>query len=109
VAGRQRDGLVEEEQLGVRARAHHRTPAPAKAGETRDSAPSLRVAHDAPIGLVQTAAIAHQQPARLGGDEIAERRDPILERHRCVHDIIADAPERMGSAGRRSLALADPC
>jgi len=35
---------------------------------------------------VQPAAIAHQEPARLGGDEVAEWRDPVLERHRCAND-----------------------
>jgi hypothetical protein len=42
-----------------------------------------------PPCVVQPAAIAHQEPARLSDDEIAERRDPVLERHRSAHDTIA--------------------
>jgi hypothetical protein len=32
-------------------------------------------------GIVQAAAIAHERAARRGGDQLAERRDAVLERH----------------------------
>src|SRR5678815_3864150 len=81
MAGGQRDGLVEEEQLGVETRAHDSAPPPPEAGEARDPAPPLRVADDAPLRIVQPPAIAHEQAAALDGHEVAERRDAILQRH----------------------------
>ena len=52
MTGGEGDGLVEEEELGVRAGAHHHTPPPAEAGEARDPASPLSVANDATVGVV---------------------------------------------------------
>ena len=62
---------------------------------TRDPAPN-RVAPPDPSGVVvQTAAVPVDEPAAGLGDELAERSDAVLQRHRATVTAA-----RLKSAGR---------
>src|SRR5829696_2267057 len=96
VAGGERRHLVEEEQLGV-AGAPDRAMASLEVEHAAD--PLLRGPAPPPqrsrVTIVKApAAIAEQEPARGRRDELAEGRDPVLQRHRgrhcaCVKTIAA--------------------
>ena len=80
--GRERGRLVEEEELGEPSRLHQRRAVPAAELEPAgDPALAVVAPPDAPALVVQTAAVPVDEPARRVGDELAERRDPVLERH----------------------------
>jgi hypothetical protein len=80
MAGRERGGLVEEEQLREPARLQQRRPVPAAELEpARDPPPPVVVAADPPGGVVQAAAVGVDEPARRDRDQLATGRDAILE------------------------------
>src|SRR5258705_9790041 len=79
---RERGRLVEEEQLGPAAAAHHLAPASlefADASEPRLARPAPR--QGLRSGIVDDAAIAGEHPAMRGSDDVACWRDPVLQRH----------------------------
>ena len=84
VSGGERCRLVEEKEFGVRVRSHDDTSDSAEFGETCDPTPHLRRANDAPMIVVQDTAVAHDQATAAAGDDLTERRDSILQRHRRV-------------------------
>jgi hypothetical protein len=99
VPGRQRRGLVEEEELRVAPGRHHGAPPSLEREEARHPGP---VAPDHPpddaAGLVvEPAAIAHQRAAGRRREQVAGGRDPVLER-----------PWRPGAPGHRRVAAAEP-
>src|SRR2546430_13839059 len=97
MAGGERGGLVEEEQLGEPAGPHQRRPVPAAEPQPARDPPLPCVgAADAPGFVVQTAAVAVHEPARGIGDELAERRHPVPARHRVtlrLYTVVPDSPE----------------
>src|ERR1700731_1183821 len=79
---RQCGRLVEEEQLGPAAPAHHRAPPAAEfadASEPRPARPAPRQRFGG--GIVNDAAIAGEHPAMRRGDDVAGRRDAVLQGH----------------------------
>ena len=81
VAGRERGHLVEEEELRVAAGLQQRASPPAAELEpARDPALHRVAAANAALRVVETAAIAVDESAGGICDQIAERRDPVLER-----------------------------
>ena len=83
VPGRERGRLVEEEQAGVAVRRHRPADAVAAAEleAARDPALHLPVAPDPAIRVVQTPAVAVDEPTLGRRDQLPERRDAVLERH----------------------------
>src|SRR6185369_8326768 len=83
VAGGKRRRLVEEEQLGP-APPRHRHTVEVLVLELADQpafeAPAL-LQERAALRIVDDAAVAGEQPARRGRDDIAERGDAVLQRH----------------------------
>src|SRR5439155_794137 len=83
VPGRERGRLVEEEQLGEPPRLQQRLPPPAAELEPAgDPALRRRAPANPPVVVMEAAAIAIDEPAGGVGDELAERSDPVLQRHR---------------------------
>ena len=81
MAGRERSHLVEEEELRVAAGLLQRTSPPvAELEPARDPAFHREATADAALGVVEAAAIPVHEATGGVRDEIAERRDPILER-----------------------------
>ena len=83
MAGRERGRLVEKEQLGPAPPAHHLAPpAPefADAGDPRRARPAL-LQQGLGRGIVDDAAIAGEQAAMRGGDDVAGGRDAVLQGH----------------------------
>ena len=75
--------LVEEEELGEAARLEQRPALPAAELELAgDPAPAVVAPADAAALVVEAAAVAVDQAARGICDELAERRDAVLQRHR---------------------------
>jgi len=90
---RERGRLVEEEELGEEPGMEELPSLPAFELEpARD--PALRgvTAPDPPGRVVEAAAVPVDEPAARARDQVAERRDAILERHR--------PQRREGAAGR---------
>jgi hypothetical protein len=86
VSGCERGRLVEEEQLGEPAGLQERRAVPVlEAQAAGDPALAVVAPADPPGFVVQAAAVPVDEPARRGGDQVAERRDPILTvvRPRC--------------------------
>ena len=82
VAGRHRRRLVEEEELGELPRLEERPPLPSPELEPAgDPAPVVVAAADPAGVVVEAAAVPVDEPAGWVGDELAERRYPVLERH----------------------------
>src|SRR5262245_34379740 len=86
VPGGERGRLVEEEQLGEAAGPEQRAAPPALELEPAGD-PALAVVPpaDAARLVVQASAIPVDEAARRVGDQLAERRDPVLERHPLDH------------------------
>src|SRR5262249_34326788 len=83
VAGGEGGRLVEEEQLGEAPRLEERRAAPGRKTHTDGCPPAPGVASaDPAVAVVQTAAVAVDEPAGRVGDELREGRDPVTERHR---------------------------
>ena len=73
--------LVEEEELGELPRLHQRPAVPALELEPAGDPTARRLMPPDPaLRVVQAAAVAVDEPARRMGDELAERRHPVLER-----------------------------
>jgi hypothetical protein len=83
VAGGERRRLVEEEELGEAARLQLVDPPAAFELEPAGDPPfDLEPSDDVPAPVVQTPSVAVHEPARGIGDQLAERRDAVLQRHR---------------------------
>jgi len=80
MSGRERDGLVEKEQLGVRARGHHRAAAAFELEEADQPHRVARRPNDLLVVVMQDAPVTHECAARWGGDDLAGRRHPVLQR-----------------------------
>src|SRR6266566_9251318 len=81
VSRRERGRLVEKEQLGPAAAAHHLAPPALEftdASEPRLASPSPRQGFR--YGVVDDAAVAGEQSAMRGSDDVACWRDPVLQR-----------------------------
>ena len=82
VPGGERRHLVEEEELGEEPGLHERAALPpAELEAAGDPALDGVAPANAPARVVEAAAVPVQEPARGIGDEVAKRRDPVLERH----------------------------
>jgi hypothetical protein len=81
MAGSERRRFVEEEELGIRARLHDCAMYSAPREAACYPAPYLRRAYDAPMIVVQHAAIAHHEPPSRKRDDLPVRRHAILQRH----------------------------
>jgi len=80
--GSERGRLVEEEELGELARLEQRMTVPAAEGQAAgDPASPVVAPADPPVRVVETASVAVDEAARRIRDELAERRDAVLERH----------------------------
>ena len=80
VAGGERGRLVEEEELRVPARLQQRSRAASRGTRAGRRSSACRVAPaDAAVGVVEAAAVAVDEAARGIRDQLAERRDPVLE------------------------------
>src|SRR5262245_60988516 len=98
--GRERRRLVEEEQLGELAGLQERRAVPVLVDEAaRDPALDLVAAADPPLRVVEAAAVPVDEPTRLRRDEVAERRDTVLEGHAPV--VPATLGGRRHGAGLR--------
>src|SRR6185312_15828056 len=85
VAGGERRGLVDEEELGELARLHHRAALPALELEPAgDPAAHRPAAADGPPVVVQASAVAVDEPARGRRDQLPERRDAVPEGHQAI-------------------------
>ena len=81
MAGCERGHLVEEEELGVAARLQQRLRLPAAELEpARDPALHRVATANAALGVVEAAAVAVHEASGRVRDQVAERRDPVLER-----------------------------
>ena len=86
VPGCQRRRLVEKEQFGVAALAHHRPPPPfeiAKAYQPGLERPAAHRMQRFGVGIVDNAAISHEGSARLCCNYDTERRHTVLKCHNC--------------------------
>src|SRR5579871_2247289 len=104
VARREGGRLVEEEQAGVATRWHRaaRAAAAAELEATRDPASQLPLPAEDFVGIVQPPAVAVDQAALGRRDDLAERRDAILERHQIVRTILPScSPASMRSCAAR--------
>ena len=82
MSGRESRRLVEEEELGELSRLHERLAVPAAELEPAgDPALAVVAPPDAPVLVVEAAAVAVDQAAGRVGDELAERGDAVLQRH----------------------------
>src|SRR6185312_1076686 len=85
VAGGERRGLVDEEELGELARLHHRAALPALELEPAgDPAAHRPAAADVARGVVQAAAVPVDKPTGKRRDQLYERRDTIPEGHHAI-------------------------
>src|SRR5262249_17699975 len=87
VAGGERRGLVEEEEFRIAVRHHHRRAMSAleleHAGDPLPRRPAPRAQR--PVGAMErAAAVAEHEPPVWGGDDVALRRDRVLEGHRAI-------------------------
>ena len=85
VPGGERGRFVEEEQLREPAGLHQRLAVPATELEaTPDPATRRVVSPDPAVLVVEAASVAVHESPRGIGDQLAERRDPVPERHRAT-------------------------
>jgi hypothetical protein len=78
----ERRRLVEEEELGEATGLHERAAPPAAELEPAgDPALAVVAAADPTTLVVEAAAVSVDQPTRRVGDELAERRHPVLPLH----------------------------
>ena len=83
VPGCERRRLVEEEELGEQARLEERAPLPAPELEPAGDPPLRGVPPSDPACVVvEAAAVSVDEPARRARDQLTERRDAVLQRHR---------------------------
>jgi hypothetical protein len=82
VAGGERYGLIQKEQLGVAARRHDGTVPPFEFEYARDPTPADVAANDLPVRVVQRpATVAHECAAGGRPKNFAGGRYAVLERH----------------------------
>jgi hypothetical protein len=85
MSGGERRRFIEEEQLGEAARLHQRAAMPATESQPAcDPALPVEPATDAPALVVQTTAVPIDEAACGICDQVAERRDPVLQWHRTI-------------------------
>ena len=83
VTGGERGRFVEEEELRVAPRLLLLdAPAILELEPAGDPALDLESTHDRPVRIVQAASVAVDEPTRRVGDQLAERGDAVLQRHR---------------------------
>jgi enoyl-CoA hydratase/carnithine racemase len=96
VAGRERGGLVQEEQLGVAMGLHHLAVAALElehAGDPLPGGPAARTQRL--VGKVEGAApVAHHEAAVRCGYDLAFGRDAVLEGHRAICQTDQNYPRR---------------
>lgn len=63
----------------------------------RDPPAAGVVSADTPVAVVEAAAVPVDEPAARLGDELAERRHSVLERHRLTLLVEASGNERQGT------------
>ena len=80
VPGGQRDGLVEEEQLGIAAGPHDGPSAAAELQHAHQPAADLVAPDQGQVLVVEHAPVAVHGPAVLGGDQLARGRHPVPQR-----------------------------
>ncbi len=80
VTSRERCRLVEEEQLRVSTWGHDRSMDAAKLEEAGDPTPIGERPTDRSGGIVEAAAVAHQRPRGVGGDQLSKGRYTVLSR-----------------------------
>jgi hypothetical protein len=99
----ERGGLIQEEQLGEPARLEQRRVVPSLEAEPACD-PSLdRVpAADPASVVVEASAVPVDEAACRSRDQIAERRDPVLDRHDI---LIIDGADRARHPDRSTRAL----
>jgi hypothetical protein len=82
MSGREGRRLVEEEELGEPARLEQRPALPPSELEpARDPAPAVVPPADPPGRVVEAAAVPVDEAAGRVRDQLAERRDAVLQRH----------------------------
>jgi hypothetical protein len=87
VARGERGRLVQEEQLGEPAGLQQRRSMPiAEAEPARDPSRAGVATTDPASVVVEAATVPVHEPARGIGDELTERGDAVLQRHRGVPD-----------------------
>ncbi len=97
----ERGGLVEEEELGELPRLEERPALPPLELEPAGDPPSDRIAPaDTTLVVVQAAAVPVHEAACRIGDQLAERRDPVLQRHK---DIFLESPQTRSVLRRPEL------
>jgi len=75
--------LVEEEELGEPARLEERVTVPIAELQSAGDPPFPGIAAaDPPRVVVEAAPVPVDEAARAIGDQLTERSDPVLERHR---------------------------
>src|SRR4051794_30953473 len=74
--------FIQEEQLGVMTWLHDLALATSKLQPADDPALQLPRPLDAALGVVEDAPVAHEGAPFRGGNDLAERGDTILPRHR---------------------------
>ena len=83
VTGSERRRLVEEEELREATRLQQRGSVPAAELEpARDPASDGEAPADPTLVVVEASAVPVDQAARWIGDQLPERRDTVLQRHR---------------------------
>src|SRR6186997_2044673 len=81
--GGERRGFIQEEQLGEPAGLEERGTMPSLEPQPAPDPSLPRVAAaDVTVVVVEAPTVAVQQPASRIRDQLAEGRDPVLERHR---------------------------
>src|SRR5579871_5568629 len=96
--------LVEEEELGELPRLHERLAAPALELEPAGDPPLAVVAPaNPPVGVVEAAAVAVDEPALRRRDEVAVGGDAVLSR-RAVHS----ASRAPSCSSRKRLTFSPP-
>jgi hypothetical protein len=81
VSSRERDGVVEEEQLRVAAGSHDLLPAPVEFEPAADPEDRVRRPDDPLAVVVQHAPVAHECAAGRRRDQFAVRADAVPKRH----------------------------
>jgi hypothetical protein len=81
VAGRQGGRLVQEEELGEPAGAQEFAPPPLELEPAGDPPPDLPGTNQPAVIVVKDTPIPEKESARIGGDDLPERRDSVAERH----------------------------
>src|SRR2546427_11663622 len=81
VAGSEGCRLVQEEELGEPARAHHLSAPALELESAGDPPPNLPRPNQLTVIVVQHPPVAEQKPPRFGGDDVPERCDSVASRH----------------------------